>query len=698
VGGLFARNWAEKRAITVLPDAFKNLSAQASSGVTVTNDKALEYSAVYACIRNLAEDLAKMPLKVFRKRDGGGQDEARNHPLYRVLHDQPNAEMSSFSFRETLMGHNGGWGNSYAQIIFSPRDGSVESLWPLRVDWMTPKRDPQTKELFYHYRPRNGEPERLFPASYILHVPSFGFDGLQGYDPIRLQRESIGLGKAAEEYGGRFFKNDARPGYVVKTAGKLSETAYTRLKKNIEERGGLINAHRPQILEEGLELQTIGIHPEAAQYLETKTFQIAEIARWYRMPPHKIQDLTRATNNNIEHQGIEYVMDTMLAWVVRWEQVYNMKLLTPQERRAGYFVGLVIEGLMRGDIAARGQYYATGRQWGWLCADDIRDYEGMNPLPDGQGKIFLIPMNMIPASQAGDYGQTGGGQRSGPVIDAEFLPDDFFTPEEKEFINERPTGIGRSKTEARADWEKAGRQAARYRRRLTVAQIPILEDIAGRTLRRERNDITTKAGKMLPDRPVAEFDSWLEDFYRDHAGFIASQFEPALAGFAELVRGAVADEGYPLEDVDERIAQFVRAYANGLGIRITGEHLFRLRQKIENGLAAELDLVEMITETLDDWTENQAAVIARREATRANNGTAFTLYTLAGVIYLRSVAFGKSCPFCTSLDGRVIGIQEYFLHAGESFQPEGAEKPLTSNNNKKHAPYHDGCDCAVIAG
>lgn len=650
-----------------------------NAGVSVTMDSALTMAAVFACIRILAEDVAKLPLHVYKRRRDGGKDRATDHPLYSILHDVPNDEMASFNWRESQQAWLGSWGNAYSSIRTNGR-GEVVEIYPLRAEWMEPKRT-QSGELVYEYRENGMGPAQTFPDFRILHIPGFGFDGIRGYSPIQLAKQSIGLGMAAEQYGARFFGNDARPGFVLSHPGKLGQEAYDRLKNELAKGGGLVNAHKPKILEEGLEIKEIGIPPEDAQFLQTRKFQVEEIARWYRMPPHKIQDLERSTNNNIEHQSIEYVVDTLMPWLSRWEQILTLKLLTNRERKQGYFIAFLVDALLRGDVQSRFAAYAQGRQWGWLSADDVRERENMNPLPDGQGKIYMVPLNMIPAGSVGSLEALAGdpGERAA----------------ESGEIATGPAGI---RNEVSARIEQRAKQAANYRHKIMAAHRGIFADTAGRVVRAEAREIRKQATQMIGRGvAVAEFVAWLANYYEQHAEFTRDQFLPVLLSYAELVAEAVAQEGYQ-PDADTNTQRFMEVYAQSLGARHSGRNLYQLQAKIEQAQAGELDIMAAIDETLDRWIEIQPDEIALEESTRSNNALATMLYSMAGVMYLRWVSFGDSCPYCSNLDGRVIGIQEYFLVGGTEYQPEGAERPLTVNKSKRHPPAHGGCDCMVVAG
>ncbi|USK85719.1 phage portal protein [Peribacillus asahii] len=365
---------------------------RSTTGKAVNADSALTFSAVYACVRILSETIASLPLPVF-ERLAQGKGRAKDHYLYKVLHDSANNEMTAFTFRETAMNHLLLEGNFYAEKEFD-EGGRVRGLWPLNPHKTWPER--VNGELKYKSILPNGT-QVVFKAEQIFHIPGMGFDGIKGYNPIKLAREAIGLGLAAEEYGARFFGNGAKPGGVLEHPEALSDNARTNLRSSWNEmHQGLEKQHRIAILEEGMTYKQIGIAPEEAQFLETRKFQVTEIARFFRVPPHMLADLERATFSNIEQQSIDFVTHSIRPWLVRWEQTINSRLLGIDSSR--YFAEFVVEGLLRGDIKSRYEAYSIARQNGWLSANDIRAMENQNPIDSGD--IYLVPLNMIPADQA----------------------------------------------------------------------------------------------------------------------------------------------------------------------------------------------------------------------------------------------------------------------------------------------------------
>lgn len=377
-----------------------------TSGKTVTERSAMQMTAVYSCVRILSEAVAGLPLHLYKYTDSGGKAMALDHPLYHLLHDEPNPEMSSFVFRETLMTHLLLWGNAYAQII---RNGKNEiiALYPLMPNRMTVDRD-ENGHLYYAYSRGQDEAIRdksqtvILSPEDVLHIPGLGFDGLVGYSPIAMAKNAIGMAIACEEYGAKFFANGASPGGVLEHPGTIKDPQRVR-DSWMSQFGGSANANKVAVLEEGLHYTPIGISPEQAQFLETRKFQINEIARIFRVPPHMVGDLEKSSFSNIEQQSLEFVKYTLEPWVIRWEQSI-MRSLFNKEEKARYFVKFNLEGLLRGDYQSRMNGYAIGRQNGWMSANDIRELENLDRIPEEDGgDLYLINGNLTKLADAGIF-------------------------------------------------------------------------------------------------------------------------------------------------------------------------------------------------------------------------------------------------------------------------------------------------------
>ena len=387
-----------------------------SAGKPVNEHTAMQMTAVYSCVRILAETVAGLPLHVYRYTDNGGKEKHWQHPLYRLLHDEPNTEMTSFAFRETLMSHLLLWGNAYAQVIRNAR-GEVIALYPLMPNKITVDRD-NSGRLFYLYRRNSedfsaqGKPSEVYlQPSDVLHIPGLGFDGLVGYSPIAMAKNAVGLAIATEEYGAKFFANGAAPGGVLEHPGVIKDPQKVKDSWNTVYQGSG-NAHKVAVLEEGMKYQPIGISPEQAQFLETRKFQIDEIARIFRVPPHMLADLEKSSFSNIEQQSLEFVKYTLDPWVVRWEQAMCRTLLTESEK-SKVFIKFNVDGLLRGDYVSRMNGYATARQNGWMSANDIRELENLDRIPtELGGDLYLINGAMTKLQDAGAFAKSNETEES----------------------------------------------------------------------------------------------------------------------------------------------------------------------------------------------------------------------------------------------------------------------------------------------
>ena len=376
---------------------------RSNAGKRVTDRTALQHIAVYACVRVLSEAIAQLPFHVYKYNDKG-KERVPQHPLYFLLHDQPNPEMTSFVFRETLMSHLLIYGNAYAQIIRNGR-GDVLGLYPLMPDKMKVDRDEKNRLIYIYSRYDEANPnlkeqgDIVLYADEVLHIPGLGFDGLVGYSPIALAKNAIGISIACEEYGASFFGNNANPSGVLEHPGVIKNP--DKLRDAWHRAYGGRNAHKVAVLEEGVKFTPISIPNNEAQFLETRKFQIEEIARMYRVPLHMIGDLDHATFSNVEHLSLDFVKYSLDPWIVRWEQSLQKALLSDSEK-GRYFIKFNVDGLLRGDYASRMQGYSIGIQNGFLCPNDVRELEDMNLIPEEKGGFtYMVNGSMSRLCDAG---------------------------------------------------------------------------------------------------------------------------------------------------------------------------------------------------------------------------------------------------------------------------------------------------------
>lgn len=454
-----------------------------ASGVLVTPTTALEATPLFAAVRNICEDLASLPLIVYERLTDNKRERARSHPLYELLHDQPNDEMDSMQFVETMQAHAMLRPSAYAEIVRSTLNGAVVELWPLHPDRVHPFR--REGERFYRVdlpegeRSADGLPWDVLAADQVFRLRGLSLDGWDGLSTVRVAQESIGLTMALEHYGAELFGNDATPGGFFQHPGQLGEEALRHLRESIEKRHqGLGRKHRIEILEEGMKFAQAGLRNDHAQFLESRKFQVEEQARIARIPLHMVGALDRATFSNIEHQGIEYVVHTIRPRAVRFERAVGIQLLTRAERQR-FYARFLLDALMRGDQKSRYEAYAIGRTWGWLSANDVRRLEEMDDIEGGD--VYLEQENMRPAGK--------WQPKTGPT----------------------------------------NNQVARAFERLFVAGVE-------RCVRKEAVALERAAKK-----PLAEFEPWARSFFADQEADVREALEPVVDGLARLTHAAPED-------------------------------------------------------------------------------------------------------------------------------------------------------------
>lgn len=387
--GLLDRLFPRKATTTdkVLAEILRG--ATSASGANVTSESAMRVAAVYSCVRVISETVASLPLHVYKRLDNG-KERAPTHPLYRLLYREPNPWQTSMEFREMMQAHLCLRGNAYAIVSWNG-DRIVRELIPVHPDRVEVTQRPDMS-LVYEIRGAGGG-KVAFPQDEILHLRGLSSDGVCGRSVLADAREAIGVAMSTQEYAGRLFANDATPGVVLKHPTRLGPETAKALKASWDSAfGGSANARRTAVLEEGMTIERLSMTSDDSQFLETRKFTRSELAGIFRVPPHLIGDLDRATFSNIEHMGIDFVTHCIRPWLVRWEQALSKALIVAPDT---YFPEFNVDALLRGDIKSRYEAYAVGRNWGWLSANDIRALENLNPIE--QGDEYLHPLNMVPA-------------------------------------------------------------------------------------------------------------------------------------------------------------------------------------------------------------------------------------------------------------------------------------------------------------
>jgi len=395
--GFNAQNASEqmRKYAAIYPELARSVGLREASwtGNSVDEYSALNIAGVWRCVQVISQAAACLPLHVMQ--DGeAGKRVASEHPLDWVLYRKPNTDMTSIRMRHAMMAHVLIWGNAYALKVKRGGTGQTIGLWPWTPNSVTIDRTRETNALAFLHKDGNS-PEKTYQQDEVFHLPGLGFDGVRGYSVVGMARQSLGLASTQDEYVARFFANGGRKPYYLKkpTRFKNDEEFKAFRDKWQDAYAGATNFHRAPILEGDIELKELGMPLEDAQLLASRQFSIPEICRWFGVQPHLAFDLGRSTNNNIEHQGLEFIQQTLLYWLSLWEQESESQLLTPGEQ-GRYYIKHNLSGLMRADFKSRMEGYSIGLQNGFLNPDGVCDLEDWNPLPNGAGKAFHIQLNM----------------------------------------------------------------------------------------------------------------------------------------------------------------------------------------------------------------------------------------------------------------------------------------------------------------
>lgn len=385
-----------------------------NSGQSVNEFRAMQQATFFACVRIISETIASLECRVYKKLPKGGKQLANKHPLWHVVHNKPNPEIPAFNFWETSVHHLLSYGNSYAEIV---RDGNgkIVELWPLLPDQTSLERNPRDSKLYYRTVIPTTNEQVLLPFEKVLQIPGLGFDGRQGYNPVQMMRETLGLTLSLEEYGARYFGNGAKPGGVLEHPGNLTEPAQKNLRDswNVMHEG-LANSHRIAILEEGMKYKQLGLAPEDSQFLESRAFQKREIAQIFRVPPHMLGDLEKSSFASMEQQSLDFVQNCIRPWLERIEQAIRFKCLSDQEMDQ-IIIEFHVDSILRGDSKTRNEVLQIKRQNGVITANEWREAEGDNPHEDDSANKLLVNSAMVavntvinPQQLDGEGGDEGG--------------------------------------------------------------------------------------------------------------------------------------------------------------------------------------------------------------------------------------------------------------------------------------------------
>jgi HK97 family phage portal protein len=522
-------------------DAWTGGESATVSGERVGPEKALGLSAYFAALRAISEDIAKLPRPLY-ERLPRGKKRRPDHPVYGLVDGAPNKEMGAMSFWEIMVGHALAYGNGFAEIA---RAGAVPvALWPLDPT-MTRCYRHEDGDLAYEVT-YPSDRVRTVKAANVFHLHGFGFDGWTGYSIAQTARASIGSALAARKHGAALFGNASRPGGVVRYPNPIKDPKKWRAAWEDEFKGSF-NAHKTAVLDSGAEYTPISVPNKDAQWIEAQNFSIEEIARWFRMPPHKLQHLVYGTYANVDHLAIEYVVDTLASWMKRIEQEIWRKLLSREERK-GLFVEHIAEGLLRGDIEKRYKAYAIARQWGWKSANDVLEKENENPLPGDQGDIYMIPANMMDASKINEQPE--------PV--ASPVPPD--EPERATLRLLLADMVRRLATDASDTGGERLPTPVEVIERTVKAYRPVLRDAYARTLRVECDKV-----RRATRRP--QFSKWLLEFREKHKPHVEDALTASVESLVRVVASTFC-EGEPNGEISEHIRGMADRYTRRASSRL----------------------------------------------------------------------------------------------------------------------------------
>ena len=619
------------------------------AGVPVNEETALKYLAVFSCVSLIAGDLASLPLILYQTGKDGSKKRATSEPLYDILHNQPNKNTDSLHWRETGESHLLTWGNFYNEIKRNARTDEVTEIIQLPKPGIVNVKS-NRKGFYYEWRdPKTNNIQKRSRRN-IFHIAGFGSNGIMGMSIIGIAREAISLGIAARDYGSLFFGQGTHPAGVFETDKSLGDNKQGFIKDLQKQYGGLGKSHKAMVLEMGMKYKPITIPMDDAQFLDTRKHQDLDICGMYKVPPHKIAiHGANSNNNNLEQENGSYVSQCLRPWLVRWEQAMNMQLLTPEQRQRGLFTEILAEGLLRGDQAARAEYYKSMWSQGAMSANDINKIENRNPVPGGDQ--YFVPLNFIPSDQAADFLT----QSNEPAQ----------KPESKTFRSLSGSIL--------------------LRDRISKQYYPLFQRAAQDIVNKEALAVKGQVGKNRKNRENRDMQTWLDDFYRKMPDVIKSKIGPVIRSFSEAIQAVSAEEMGIDVGISDDLERFINDYTERYAQRHTESSLGQLTALLEQDLD---DLEERVSE----WVDKRADKIATNETVRASNAIYQAVAFGIGLSTIWRIR-GKTCPYCTSLRGKRIASGGSYVQDGDELNPEGGTGPMKIRGLKMHPPLHQACDC-----
>lgn len=639
------------------------------AGVNINETSALSISALFAAINFIAGTMASLPRKIYRRLPGGGRETATDHPLYDRLANQPDPRqmMTAWQWTYTSLFHKYLWGNWYTYQ--ETKTFREQYLVPLLPDRTWP--DPNDRAWIVTHVSNGGGWQKIgLRRENVLHIPHISLDGKTGKGVIHYARESMGIAKAQDQFAAMFFGQGVNAGGFVEfpEGTTIDEETRERLQKDFNEKyAELGEAWKAIFLPNGLKFKPQERDAMKAQALESRQFSVVEVARWMNLPPHVLRELSRATFSNIEQQALELVIYSLLPIATQIEEAMNITLLDPEERR-DHYVKFEMKGLLRGDLETRQKFYVAMLDRGVFNADDVLELEDMNPQPSGLGQVYMTPLN--------------------------FVNKETLLSTSPAFPATEPL---RSLPAPRTTIRLVERRGGQLRRKVTTSYLRQFRSYGAKVVGQEVKAVRAAVAKYLAKRTSADFLVWLEQFYRDFAAEVDKILAPLLSAYSRAILPIAQEEINNETDITGQYDGFERQYREGMVVRHVNSSTGQLRQIVEEADLTEENAADAIIQRVDEWDKTRPDKIVMRESIRAENAFTRAAFAFSGVSRIRSVAYGsETCPYCQALDGQVIGINDFFLTAGE-YQPEGADRPLIVAGNRSHPPYHDGCLCGIEA-
>jgi len=682
---LFERRTLSATSDGYYVDALPGLLASlipSGSGITVTEDVALTFTAYWACVKVISETMAMIPCHMYQHLKPRGKKRATDHYLYPLLHDQPNPEMTAFAYQQLKSVHLLTWGNFYANIV---RDsgGRVLSLWPLNPRKMI-KVTRDKEGLLYIYQLPSGEKRKL-RASEVYHEKGLSTDGYVGLSPVGQNREAIGLGMSHTQFSNAFYKNGTNIGTVLYKPGRLGEEGRKNITESIEKyHAGLTRSHRLLVLDEDMKIEKLGMPLKDAQHLEAAQYNLQDMCRIHRLQLHKVGDYAHANFSNVEQLNIEFHTDTCLPWAKNSEQEIKRQLIQDRDKQT-YFAEYLMDMILRGDIKTRYSAYNLGIGNGFLSENDVRDKENMNPLlkPDG---------SLDPAGD--EYWRkniwTKVGEAAPAPIGNEEKQAERMTPVQIVMRDERTAPA--VPVEVVTENRKASPAARNKTRKIFV---PLFKDFGDKIVHIEVTDIRRAIDKYFPKRNTDGFIKRLDGFYKKFPDKISKHMMPLIQSYGSAIIEAANKEVGGSELDAKKVREFNAGYIELFIKRYVSSSRGQLEFVADEKRQASID--DDLMERLNEWEQKRPDKIATRETVEASDAFAKLAFLSAGVTKLIWVAQGaKPCPYCENLNGTVMGIEQNFIDQGTAYEPEGADGSMKIYSPCSHAPLHGGCVCTIV--